>query len=235
MKTHLAAAVVIAICLMSGLSARAQEQPAASASDTIYFAVYKGADRALMESEMEAVSKEYFNLPVKMIEVDLEVPQIAYVESRKKYYAGKIIDQLKQAKPADAVALIALVNVDIFVGGKPYIRGLGDPKSGVAVVSEFRFKGASSYRIKTRILKELLHELGHAFGQEHCDTQNWCVMGYSQEVDDLDMKYRTFCHYHKAAIRKRLGEKNIDLSKYELPMKPVEPDEGGDGRNGENK
>lgn len=200
------------------------QSPASRTKDTIYFAVYKGADRAKMESIIKMVSEELFDIPIKMLEIEIEVPEAAYVDVRKKYYAGKMVEALEPLKPDNALALVALTNVDIFVGRKPSIRGLAIPDKGVAVVSLFRMKDGSDYRVKMRLLKETLHELGHLLGQEHCvGGEIWCVMGYSQNLSDLDAKYRTFCPFHKNEIKAFLKNKNVDLTKFELPSPPAPP------------
>lgn len=211
------------ICAFSCVSAAAEQPPAPSASNTIYFAVYKGVDPHRMEVIMDEVSEELFDIPVKMLEIELEIPQAAYVETRKKYYAGRVVDDLKKYKPDDAIALIALTDVDIFVGSKPYIRGLANPDSGVGVISIFRMKQGSDYRQKMRLYKETLHELGHLLGQEHCDEELTCVMGYSVDVETLDIKYKTFCPYNRKKMEEFLKGRGVDMKKFELPQPPAPP------------
>lgn len=211
------------IFAFSCLSAAEEKPSASSASDTIYFAVYKGVDPARMESIIQMVSEELFNIPIKMLEVEPEVPAAAYVETRKKYYAGKMVEDLTKYKPDNAIALIALTNVDIFIGRRPHIRGLANPETGVGIVSLFRMNQGSDYRMKMRLLKETLHELGHLLGQEHCDEQISCVMAYSVDVETLDLKYKTFCPYHKRKMEEFLRERGVDMKKFELPQPPAAP------------
>lgn len=43
-----------------------------------------------------------------------------------------------------------------------------------------------------RLLKEIMHELGHAFGVAHCPEKK-CVMYYSNIIEDTDQKDAEFC------------------------------------------
>lgn len=45
---------------------------------------------------------------------------------------------------------------------------------------------------KERLIKEALHELGHAFGLPHCDNKR-CVMVFSNSIKDVDFKGAKFC------------------------------------------
>ena len=44
-----------------------------------------------------------------------------------------------------------------------------------------------------RVLKEATHEVGHAFGLEHCPKRS-CVMHFSNSLADTDYKAKDFCN-----------------------------------------
>src|ERR687888_389671 len=50
-----------------------------------------------------------------------------------------------------------------------------------------------------RIVKEAVHELGHAFGLNHCKNIR-CVMHFSNSLSDTDIKTSHFCNVCKGLI-----------------------------------
>jgi archaemetzincin len=185
----------------------------------IYFMVMKGVDSKPIEEIASMFSESFLNIPVIILDESPDMPQDAYVDIRDKYYAGKLLEDFAKYKPPNSVALVIFTDKDIYVGRWSFVRGIGDPETGVAIVSTFRLKeAASSYRLEVRMLKEALHEAGHAIGLKHCDDNYNCVMGLSSGLGDLDNKVRTFCNFHMVQIRKFLIEKGIDPSIYALPQ-----------------
>ncbi|MGC8542816.1 MAG: matrixin family metalloprotease, partial [Vulcanisaeta sp.] len=51
-----------------------------------------------------------------------------------------------------------------------------------------------------RLLKEVLHELGHAFGLDHCSDPR-CVMYFSNTIEDTDRKGPQYCPRCMARLR----------------------------------
>jgi archaemetzincin len=51
-----------------------------------------------------------------------------------------------------------------------------------------------------RVRKEIVHEVGHTFGLEHCDD-DICVMNFSPTVREVDVKEQTVCGSCSGDIR----------------------------------
>ena len=52
-----------------------------------------------------------------------------------------------------------------------------------------------------RVVKEAVHELGHAFGFDHCPMHQ-CVMHFSNSISDTDAKAKDFCQNCRFEINK---------------------------------
>ena len=113
--------------------------------------------------------------------------------------------------PSNAIALLAsiadapvpdtvevvITPHDITISGKDHVFGYAMPDSSIAIVSTHRLTATHKCRHPRRLLiqricKEVLHEAGHVQGLEHCNVAA-CVMHYSQNLHDTDLKPCRFC------------------------------------------
>jgi archaemetzincin len=62
---------------------------------------------------------------------------------------------------------------------------------GVGVVSWHRLTGEGA-SLGTRIAKEVIHEVGHLEGLNHCPNED-CVMWFSNALWETDRKKTDFC------------------------------------------
>ncbi len=79
-------------------------------------------------------------------------------------------------------------------------------KHRCCVVSSLRFKeqsyisGDLHYLFEQRVIKEIIHEIGHIFlGPGHC-LDNSCVLRFSHEVKDIDQKSFGLCNKCKTKL-----------------------------------
>ncbi len=132
-------------------------------------------------------------------------PSDAYDASRGQYSARTLLDMLPE--PPGGGAVIGVTTLDIFVPLFTHVFGLGVLRGGRSVVSGYRLDatryGEADDRtlLSERLLKEAVHELGHAFGLVHCHHPE-CVMQACFDVGEVDLKRADFCSSCRSAFRR---------------------------------
>lgn len=101
--------------------------------------------------------------------------------------------------------MIAICDFDAYSNGLNFVFGEATLDGGVSAVYVPRLR-QEFYGLKTdtslfykRIIKETVHELGHAFGLKHCVNQ-MCVMHFSNSLQDTDIKENNLCDSCKTRI-----------------------------------
>lgn len=121
-----------------------------------------------------------------------------YNSNRNQYNANDILLYIENRYAKSNTKTIALLNVDLFIPIFTYIFGQAYLNGNSAIASAFRLRN-ERYGLKSdkslffeRLLKEMIHELGHAFGLIHCFIPD-CVMRAGTYVEDIDQKTSSFC------------------------------------------
>lgn len=95
---------------------------------------------------------------------------------------------------------LAVTAADLYAESRDYVFGEAALGGAWAVVSTARLGDPGDPdRLRARLLKEALHELGHLAGLEHCDRPQ-CVMSPSPRPADIDRKEDRFCSRCSGAV-----------------------------------
>jgi len=120
----------------------------------------------------------------------------AYNPERKQYHSSKLLASLGKAEREEKV--VGVADVDLYVPRLNFVFGEADVLSGTAIVSLCRLRqdyyglAPDEALFLERATKEIVHEVGHTFGLEHC-SNNRCVMHFSNSLADTDLKEAHFC------------------------------------------
>jgi len=145
----------------------------------------------------EDVRRE-LHYPVELRECSLDISQF-YNPGRRQYNANDLLEMITQRAPHDALKVIGMVRVDLYIPILTYIFGQAKLNGCTGVASLYRLRNEHyglepDYELlMDRFSKVVIHELGHSFGLIHC-SHPVCVMRSSTYVEDLDQKNQQFCH-----------------------------------------
>jgi archaemetzincin len=116
-----------------------------------------------------------------------------------RWLATSIANNTKSYHPRKTI-ILGICNFDAYSSGLNFVFGQASLTGGVAAMylprlkQDFHGRGAdTSIIFIERVLKEATHEVGHAFGLEHCPKRS-CVMHFSNSLADTDYKAKDFCN-----------------------------------------
>lgn len=128
----------------------------------------------------------------------------AFDPDRCQYHSTPILEKLAENAPPGAVKVIALTHVDLFIPILTHIYGEAQLGGKACIVSTYRLKenlsplhAQASYI--QRVIKEVVHELGHTFNLRHCPDPQ-CIMHYCRSIADVDRKSDQLCRYCRVLI-----------------------------------
>jgi archaemetzincin len=127
-------------------------------------------------------------------------PAHLYDIRRKQWISDKILDWLlRNHNPDSDTKVLAICNFDAYSGDLNFVLGEAHLGGRVAAIYIPRLrqelyvkKSDANKLVEQRVIKEAVHELGHAFGLTHCEKSR-CVMHFSNSLQDTDFKHYIFC------------------------------------------
>ncbi len=130
-----------------------------------------------------------------------EILKSAYDPSRRQYGAEMILDDISRRITIDTrtESALVIVDFDLYSPELNFVFGMSDVPKAISIISLTRLRN-EFYGLKPdnnlflkRVLKEAVHEVGHAWGLSHCPDPK-CVMYFSNNLSDTDRKKGSFCH-----------------------------------------
>ena len=129
---------------------------------------------------------------------EIPSPGHTYDPKRQQYSASRIIKEIRLLDFPNVEKVLGITNIDLYSKNLSFVFGKAEAPGRNALFSlarldpKFYNKPPSKELIKTRAVKEAIHELGHNYSLSHCPDAH-CVMHYAQTIEDVDKKGDMFC------------------------------------------
>jgi len=128
----------------------------------------------------------------------LEIPRSAYDARRQQYHSLEIMKAVARSAPGGEYRILGVTEVDLAIPTLKFVFGQAQVDGPVAVLSlarlrqEFYGLTADEVVLRERVVKEVLHELGHTFGLTHCRDSK-CAMSLATHIGLVDSKEESYC------------------------------------------
>lgn len=159
-------------------------------------------------SMLEKVLSVEFNASI-VTEPSLEYISNQLLDKQRNQWKSNEILQWLSCKynrlSKSTTKILALCDLDAYSGRLNFVFGEAYVDGNISVIylprlrQEFYGSEPDEPIFYQRIVKEAVHELGHAFGLNHCKKIK-CVMYFSNSLSDTDIKTNRFCNICKYLI-----------------------------------
>jgi len=157
---------------------------------------FEGIGQEILTLLLNKLSKR-FDTEATLCET-LPISEPAYEPDRKQYRSNEFLKVLHNRWRGERVKALGVTHVDLFAPELNFIFGEAELGGTAAVISIARLdptffnRPANQKLLHKRVVKEAVHELGHAFGLRHCPSKK-CAMHFSNSLSDTDFKQSRFC------------------------------------------
>jgi len=165
-------------------------------------------DNDILNLLTDSISKEFTNSKVTINPI-LKFDVQDFIDKHRNQIRSSdlLLWILETFKPSKEIKILVICDIDAYSGDLNFVFGEAysrEGRVGAIYLPRLRqeFYGLKSDKLvfQERILKEAIHELGHAFGLFHCNNKR-CVMHFSNSLHDTDIKGRSFCSNCKNNLR----------------------------------
>ncbi|MGB9609821.1 MAG: hypothetical protein ACPL7M_02520 [Bryobacteraceae bacterium] len=119
-------------------------------------------------------------------------------ELRRQVWSTPVLARLAARPVPPGAVIVGVTTLDLFVPVFTFVFGEAQAPGPAAVISVHRLREEfyglppNPELLLERLMKELLHELGHTRGLRHC--ADWrCVMSSAHTVERIDVRQAAFC------------------------------------------
>jgi archaemetzincin len=162
-------------------------------------------DPALLE-RLALCLEERFLMSCR-VERSVRIPRTSLNSARNQLFLNTLVARVAAATPQLDGVKLAVTDFDLYKISHQFIFGDGSDEYKVATVSlhrlraEFYGEEADENMLFQRLLKEAVHDIGHALGLKHCFHAR-CAMHFSNSIYDTDNKLAHFCDSCERRVRR---------------------------------
>lgn len=154
--------------------------------------------------------KEVFGFPVAILEHNFPLSETED-PFRNQYNSTLILSQLIRYAPEESCKILGITSLDLFAPVLSYVFGSARLNGNTAIVSTYRLRDelynlpGNPERLRDRLEKVAIHELGHTFGLVHCRSPR-CVMFSTTYAEEIDFKLKNFCKVCSTLLDKNMKQ-----------------------------
>ncbi len=137
-----------------------------------------------------------------------------YSDERRQFDAEKLLPLVSGRKRESLVAVLGVVDADMFAGDKSFVFGVNRPERGAAIIAlsrmreEFYKKTSKRELFLRRAVTEAIFQVGMAAGLPPC-LQKKCVLLPTSSLWRLDEKGQAFCPACQARLTRKLHPETL--------------------------
>lgn len=146
-------------------------------------------DKDAVETARRAIAAR-FRVAVDVLPTK-PLPREAYYAPRDRYRADRLLDWLEANTDRRYAKVVAITARDISTTSRGVydwgVFGLGGIDRRPCVLSTFRLgRGVSRERVRVRLGRVAVHEVGHTFGLDHCPRANCTMQDAGGSINTVD-------------------------------------------------